>query len=164
LSDPIRFGDPSGLTPQDTGASQWTPTALDFLLPNTVLNPTVAAQGVDPAFCTGQSDCVSYFLSGFGLIFNFQGPVGIGLSLTEFGLEFNRDNADPNAWSKWASIIIDAGGLAVGLCSQANITYCKAGEIALFAADTISRIPVAPDKLPVTTPSVAVPVAPPQIQ
>jgi hypothetical protein len=57
---------------------------------------------------------VSYFLSGFGLIFNFQGPVGIGLSLTEFGVEFNRDNAEPNAWSKWASIIIDAGGLAVG--------------------------------------------------
>ncbi len=141
LSDPIRFGDPSGLAPQDTaGASRWTPTALDFLLPNTILNPQAAAQGVDPAFCTGQSDCVSYFLSGFGLIFNFQGPVGIGLSLTEFGVEFNRDNAEPNAWSKWASIIIDAGGLAVGLCSHANITYCKAGEIALRSSLQIQSL------------------------
>ena len=162
LSNPVRFRDPGGLTARDTAtAPQGTPTALDFLLPNTVLNPQVAAQGFGTPFCTGQLDCEDYFLSGLGLL--FEGPVGIGLSLTAFGVEVRRDSADPNAWSKWASLIVDAGGLAVGFCGEVN-PYCKAAELALFAVDTISRIPTAPDVLPITTPSIAVPVNLPRIQ
>ena len=162
VGNPVRFRDPSGLHVQDTAdATQWTPNALDFSLPNTVLNPQIAAQGVGTAFCAGRLDCADYFLSGVGLL--VEGPQGIAISVAAFRIEVSRDSADPNAWSKWTSLIIDAGGLAVGVCSSLGNLYCTAAEIALFAEDTISRLPTSPDALPITTPSVAVPITLPQL-
>jgi RHS repeat-associated protein len=153
LNNPVRFRDPSGLTP----------TALDFSLPNTVLNPRVAARGFGNPFCVGTVDCVDYLISGLSLLPFFKGPRGIAISVTEFGIEIRSDSADPNVWAKWASMIIDAGGLAVALCSEGN-PYCAAAEIAIFAADTLSRVPSVPDELPITTPSVALPLLPLQLK
>jgi RHS repeat-associated protein len=160
-SNPVRFADHSGLVRQDAGVPQQSLTALDFSLPNTAINPRVAGQGVGSPFCTGNLDCADYLISAVGL--RFEGPVGIGFAVTSFGIELRRDSADPNAWARWTSLILDAGGLAVAVCSEFN-SYCTAAEISLFAVDTLSRFSSSPDQLPITTPSVAAPISPVLLQ
>jgi RHS repeat-associated protein len=155
LSNPVRLRDPSGLTAQDmSGTSPWAPLALDFSLPNTVLNPqfTPPSGGSLSPPCNGGLDCLDFVLSGIGTVVS--GPLkGQALAFGALGVETLKGDTGP-------TLVIDIATAGLAFCPT---LYCKAAGGAVFLIQTILKIDA---QLPPngTTPSIATPISPIQIK
>jgi len=157
LNNPIRFRDPSGLTAQDTSNMQQFTPSLVFSLPNTVLNPQFTSFG-KPVICTGTADCVSDALTLVSSVITNK-----GLDIASFMVSAYKDAADPalNSPSKILSLGVDAGLLVLAVYGGSEGAF--AGTLIGLELYLLDRASTAPDVIPITTPSVAVPIVIPKL-
>lgn len=159
LSNPLRFIDPSGLTTQDAVQNpQWSPLALGFSLPNMSNNPQFTPQG-KPVICEGLNDCVADALTIVSSAAG-SGTAGDVTSFISSAFSSYNDATQPNESS--AAKILSIGGeaalLVIGLSDPV-----LGGTISLELY-LVNETPKVPDTIPVTTPSVAMPIAPFQLR